>query len=137
MVEIKHPDHKAVVKRAWIDRERGTAIRIEMRGVKTRGERPSLAEATKFHRLPNGGWFPVEGCVEGHLIRDGREINIYNSWTVDVNSISIDGKDFPDDLFDIEFPPGANVVTEIAPAPAEAKPRSQNQRLRASRPRGR
>lgn len=137
VIEIKHPNHKEEVLRVWIDPERGVALRIESHAMKTTGARPSFTEATKFHQLPNGGWIPVEGRVRVFLMEDGEEWNNTNTWIVDVNSVSTERKDIPDSLFDIQYPAGAHVVTEIAPAPVETKPESPNPRSSPSRSRRR
>ncbi len=108
----------------WMDLERGMPLHIEYRYPNKEGggyHRGWMVEGIKLHRLPNGGWIPVQGIGRQHIKRPEFELHNVLHVVVDVNSISIDKKDIPDSLFDIQFPPGAKVENGIV-GPAVAYP---------------
>lgn len=116
-VEIRHPDHKGQFLRIWIDPDRGLPSRLESSFTNEAGgvpQPPAIVESTKFHPLPNGGWIPLEGTQTLTMAREGREVRLRSRWITDVNSVSIEKKDIPDSLFDIQFPPGAKIENAIA-----------------------
>jgi hypothetical protein len=116
-VEIRHPDHKGQFLKIWIDLERGLPLRLESSFTNEAGgvpQPPAIVESTKFHPLPNGGWIPLEGTQTLTMAGEGREVRLRSRWITDVNSISIEKKDIPDSLFDIQFPPGARIENAIA-----------------------
>jgi hypothetical protein len=117
VVDVKHPVQERWFLRIWIDRERGLPLRVESHWINqdaSESDPPSFEEPTKFHQLPNGGWLAVEGAHTLIRIHEGREARLCSRWIVDVNSISIEKKDIPDNLFDIQFPPGAKIQNTIA-----------------------
>lgn len=116
IVRVVNPDNKEYYDLMWIDIERGVLLRQEIYAPSEDiGEhrRVEVHEAAKWHQLPNGGWIPIEGDIKQHQIRKGLVFDYAQHWTVDVNSISIDKKDIPDSLFDIEFPPGTIIQNHI------------------------
>jgi hypothetical protein len=99
-----------------MDLERGVVLRNELYVPREdTGEYHcvEVLETTKFHQLPNGGWIPVEGDITLHLGKKGLTYDFHQNFVVDVNSISIDKKDIPDSLFDIQFPPGARIQNHL------------------------
>ncbi|MBP7053586.1 MAG: hypothetical protein KBE65_21455 [Phycisphaerae bacterium] len=129
LVEVKDPQKGPYYMLTWIDLERGLPLRTEhyFPNKDGAGHRcGTVAEPTKFHQLPNGGWIAVEGVMRMHRIREGFTMDLGVFCTVDVNSISIERKDIPDSLFDIKFPPGAMITNEIVGAlfPGELGARS-------------
>jgi hypothetical protein len=118
VVEIKRPEKKFLLL-VWIDLERGLPLRLEDHNTGedlVEGEPSSFCTSTKFHQLSNGGWIPVEGTAKLYVTRGGSLSEVTNQWTVDVNSISIDKKDIPDSLFDIQFPAGAKITNKLVGA---------------------
>ena len=115
IVKIEYPGQKAYAL-VWMDLERGMPLRIERYysdGESGEYYRGGLVEAIKLHQLPNGGWIPVQGIGRQHIKKPDFELRNVLRVVVDVNSISIDKKDIPDSLFDIQFPPGAKVENGI------------------------
>ena len=119
IVEIKKPDRARYYSRIWIDSKRGMPLRMEHyypNASGTGGELGVAVASIKLHQLPNGGWIPVE-ATESLYRYDGTRVS---RSVVDVSSISIEKKDIPDSLFDIQFPPDAKI--ENAVIGQEAKP---------------
>ncbi len=112
IVEINRPDRPRYYSRIWIDVERGMPLRMEHyypNASATGGELGIVVAPIKLHELPNGGWIPME-TAESLYRYDGTRVA---RSVVDVNSISIEKKDIPDSLFDIQFPPGAKIENAI------------------------
>jgi hypothetical protein len=113
IVDVKNPDSPTSFSRLWIDLEKSAPLRIERYAADNTGtgcRQTSVTEKIELHQLPNGGWTPVGGISTGIRKTGGKNITRV---VVDVNSISIDKKDIPDSLFDIQFPPGAKVENGI------------------------
>jgi hypothetical protein len=116
VLKVKWPHPAGYYSLIWIDLERGMPLRMEHyhpdeeAGGDTRG---TVVESIKLHQLPNGGWIPVQGVSSGTARIGARERKHTVRLVADVNSISIDRKDIPDSVFDIQFPPGAEVENGI------------------------
>jgi len=116
-VEIQERDKPVHPLLLWIDLERGLPLRSESHYRSDSVESRTVVESTRFHQLPNGGWMPAEGIVKMHRIREGFIFDLTLRYIVDVNSISIEKKDIPDSLFDIQFPPGARIQDATGGSP--------------------
>jgi hypothetical protein len=117
IIDAKRPFQETpYYARIWIDVERCMPLKIQHYGLTD----PSSANASphsevigiKLHRLPNGGWFPVEGTRVSYC-QEPRPHQRFWHIVVDVKSITIQREDMPESLFEINFPEGARIHNAI------------------------
>lgn len=116
VVEIRHPDLSVYVSRIWIDTERYMPLRIEHYAPEPDWGVPirfALIKSIKLHQLPNGGWIAATGTRSLPFKRGRRRWTAVEHVVVDLNSISVERKDIPDSLFDIDFPDDAHIINRL------------------------
>ncbi len=114
VIDAKRPSVYPYFARIWLDRQRGMPLRIWYFDKHPDcGDARCMSEINdiKLHRLPNGGWVPIEGVRSLHFSDDGVS---YEHITVDVNSITIRGEDIPESLFRVDFPNGARIYNSVS-----------------------
>jgi hypothetical protein len=109
VVDARGPSGNTPFARIWIDKQRGVPLQVWHFD-----KHPNWSDARVFvkigsirhHRLPNGGWVPIQGarsiCFSG-------DVSSRTHIEVDIDSIKTKREDIPDSMFQVEFPDGAHI----------------------------
>ena len=115
VVDIEMPIAPDYFGRFWIEQERGMPVYIEYYRINPdSGEEGLLAkiDSIELHELPNGAWFPIKGIRSVYL----RDRVVSEHISVVPRTITLRREDIPDSLFEIQFPEGCQVSSDISGA---------------------